>query len=70
MKKALKLVQKPTGNGILGHVTVDGVVVRYNTATNDFVKGRPKKGVISMFKSTPKYYVEQREGDLRNGGRA
>ena len=72
VKKALKLVQKPTGNGILGHATVDGGVVRYNTATNDFVKGRPKRGIISMYKPDlkQKYYENERKKALERGGRA
>lgn len=41
---ALDLVQKPVGNGIVGHKTKDGFVVRYNTKTGDFVKGNPKHG--------------------------
>lgn len=43
---ALDLVQKPVGNGIVGHKTKDGFVVRYNTKTGDFVKGNPKRSMV------------------------
>ena len=57
---ALDLIQKPVGNGILGHKTADGFVVRYNTKTGDFVKGNPKRGIKTMFMASLNYYNNQK----------
>ena len=57
---ALDLVQKPVGNGIVGHKTKDGFVVRYNTQTGDFVKGNPKHGIKTMFMASQNYYDNQK----------
>ncbi|MGN1088900.1 MAG: hypothetical protein ACI4Q6_00740, partial [Huintestinicola sp.] len=62
-KLALDLVQKPVGNGILGHKTNDGFVVRYNTKTGDFVKGNPKNGIKTMFMANSEYYERQKKRD-------
>lgn len=60
---ALDLVQRPVGNGIVGHKTVDGFVIRYNTKTGDFVKGHPKQGIKTMFIAKPEYYERQKKRD-------
>lgn len=60
---ALDLVQKPVGNGVVGHKTNDGFVVRYNTKTGDFVKGNPKHGIKTMFTATEDYYLRRKAKD-------
>lgn len=62
---ALGLVQKPVGNGIIGHKTTDGFVVRYDTKTGDFVKGNPKKGIKTMFMASQEYYDGQKNRETR-----
>ena len=62
---ALELVQKPVGNGIIGHKTNDGYVVRYDTKTGDFVKGNPKKGIKTMFMASQEYYDGQKNRETR-----
>lgn len=62
---ALGLVQKPVGNGIIGHKTTDGFVVRYDTKTGDFVKGNPKKGIKTMFMASREYYGGQKNRETR-----
>jgi hypothetical protein len=66
---ALNLVEKAVGGDIQGHATVDGVVVRYNRATKNFVKGDPVNGIITMYKMEPRQYEKERRDDLANGGR-
>lgn len=71
IKIGIELIQKPVGGNILGHKTKDNIVVRYNKETNDFVKGRPDRGLYTLFK--PKegqaYYNNQRMEDLKHGGK-
>ena len=55
-KKALDLVQKPVGGNVKGYKTPQGEVVRYDTKSNDFVKGNPTTGIKTMFK--PKDGIE------------
>jgi hypothetical protein len=71
-KRALDLLQKPVGGSIIGHVNQDGVVVRYDAATNEFAKGHPDKGIKTLYKPTrgKDYYVDNRKDDLKNGGRS
>ncbi len=68
---ALKLLETPCGGDIAGHLDKDGNVIRYNRKTNDFAKGHPDRGVISMFKPIfgEKYYLNMLKGDLEHGGR-
>lgn len=47
---ALKLIQQPVTDDILGYKTSGGAVVRYKVSTNDFVKGYPEGGIASMYK--------------------
>ena len=69
-QRALELVESPIGNGIKGHADNNGQIVRYDTATNDFAKGHPEKGINTFFKPIDgqKYYDDQRYEDLVNGG--
>lgn len=48
--RAVELIQMACGNGILGYKTSDGRLCRYDSAKNDYVTGRPDKGVYTMFK--------------------
>lgn len=47
---ALDLVQKEVGGSVKGYKNKLGQVVRYDSATGDFVKGHPDKGIATMFK--------------------
>lgn len=71
-ERALELVQSATSESILGHADKDGAVIRYDTAKNDFVKGRPDKGVYTIFKPSEgqAYYDRMKEEDLNHGGKA
>lgn len=71
-KRSLELVESAVGGKILGHTDKDDVVVRYDKEANDFVKGKPPKGVFTMFKPEDgaAYYQAQREEDLKHGGKA
>lgn len=71
-QRAIKLLEMPVGNGIIGHADKNGNIIRYDAARNDFVKGRPDKGIMTMFKPEDgqAYYDEMRKGDLKNGGKA
>lgn len=50
LRRALNLIQSPCGNGIEGYKNKLGQVCRYDTKTNDYVKGHPDKGIFTMFK--------------------
>lgn len=71
-QRALELIEMPVGGNILGHVDKEGVIIRYDKETNDFVKGVIEKGIRTMFKPTDgiKYYMDKRKGDLERGGRS
>ncbi len=70
IKRALELIERPVSGEILGHKTKDNVLIRYDKNTNDFVKGRPDKGIYTMFKPIEgqAYYDKQKEEDLKHGG--
>ena len=72
LQAAVTLLGKPVNDDVLGHVTADGLVVRYDTKTNDFAKGSPDRGVRTMYKPEDgkAYYDKQREEDLAHGGKA
>ena len=57
-ERALELIQSPTDARILGYKNAKGQITRYDTVTNDFVKGRPDLGIATMFKPTAgiRYY--------------
>jgi hypothetical protein len=48
-QKALDLVRSPVGGDVIGYKSRDGAIVRYNTATNDFVKAY-STGIATMYK--------------------
>lgn len=70
--KALALCESAVGGDILGHADKNGFVIRYDRKTNDFAKGHPLKGVLTMFKPEQgeTYYKRQRKEDLEHGGKA
>lgn len=72
LKRALSLLKSPTGGNILGHADSHGNVIRYDKEKNDFAKGNPKHGIITMFKPKRKevYYQYMKEGDIEHGGKA
>lgn len=68
--RALALVESPVSDSVLGHIDGNGIVVRYDKKTNDFVKGRPSRGIYTMFKPDEglKYYLERKREDIEHGG--
>lgn len=68
--KALALIESPVSNSVLGHVDKDGIIIRYDKEPNDFVKGRPSKGIYTMFQPNDglKYYLTQKKEDIKHGG--
>lgn len=64
-QRALELVQQPVGGNIHGYKTAKGQVVRYDSVTNDYVVGIPKKGIGTMFKpsSGKRYFDRLKERD-------
>lgn len=67
----LNFWKKPTSETILGHIDKIGYVTRYDKETNDFAKGHPYKGIVTMFKPIDgeNYYLRALKGDLERGGR-
>ncbi len=49
-KRAVELIQMPCGGNIYGYKTKDGKLCRYDAEKNDYVAGRPDKGIYTMFK--------------------
>lgn len=49
-KRALELIQMPIGDKILGYITKQNRVVRYDIENNDFVSGNPEIGIATMMK--------------------
>ena len=70
-QRALELIEEPVGGNILGHIDKVGVLIRYDKATNDFVKGLPIKGVFTMFKPDDgiNYYETRKKEYIDHGGR-
>ena len=68
--RAMELIQMQTGGNIIGHKDKSGVIVRYNKKTNEFVKGRPDRGLYTMYKPVDgiEYYYKMKKGDLERGG--
>lgn len=66
-KRALELIQKPTGKGILGYTNSKGEIIRYDTKSNDFVKGNPSIGIKTMFKPKGKLSYFQRNEKIKKG---
>ena len=70
-QRALELIESPVGGNILGHIDRVGVLIRYDKSMNDFVKGRPVKGIFTMFKPDDgiNYYLTRKKEDIEHGGR-
>lgn len=69
--RAVELIQMPCGNGILGYKTREGKLCRYDINKNDYVTGKPNKGIYTMFKPEEglKYYEECRmKGGIEDDG--
>ena len=49
-QEALDLAQSATSDTILGYKNSIGQVVRYDKIKNNFVKGHPEFGIVTMFK--------------------
>ncbi len=71
-QRAVELLESGTNDNVLGHMDKSGNIIRYDKVKNDFVKGNTQKGVFTMYKpdNGQKYYDEQREEDLKHGGKA
>lgn len=71
VQRALELLEQPVSENILGHADKYGHVIRYDKMTNDFAKGHPYKGIITMFKPEDgeEYYWRALKGDIEHGGR-
>ena len=50
--RSTELAQSPCVGNILGYKTKHNQVCRYDKEKNDYVKGNPEKGIITMFKPT------------------
>ena len=65
-QEALNLIQSPTSSVILGHKNNKGQIIRYDNSKNNYVKGHPDIGIVTMFK--PKigvqYYLYQKQKDM------
>ncbi len=70
-QRALELIESAVGENILGHIDKSGAIIRYDKSTNDFVKGRPLKGIFTMFKPDDGilHYETRKKEDIENGGR-
>ena len=63
-QRARELLEMPTSKRIRGYVIKSqGIIVRYDTKTNDYVKGHFKTGIITMFQPDLKavYYEKWRK---------
>lgn len=64
---ARELLEMPTSKRIRGYVIKSqGIIVRYDTVTKDYVKGHFKTGIITMFKPDDEdaYYEGQRKVEM------
>ena len=70
-QRVLELLEKATDKNILGHIDKSGYITRYDKENNDFAKGHPYKGIVTMFKPIDglNYYFRALKGDLEHGGR-
>jgi len=70
-QRALELLEQATSENILGHIDKNNYITRYDRTTNDFAKGHPYKGIVTMFKPIDgeNYYLRALKGDLERGGR-
>lgn len=68
--RGMELVQMPVGGDILGHKDKNEIITRYNVKTNEFVKGRPDRGIYTFYKPRDEkaYYDVMKRKDLENGG--
>ena len=68
--RAIQLIESAVNENILGHTDRTGAIIRYDKTTNDFVKGRPIKGIFTMFKPEEGilYYETRKKEDIEHGG--
>ena len=69
--RAVQLAEMPVGGDILGHIDKDGIIIRYDRKTNDFVKASITKGIRTMFKPIDgeSYYINMCKEDIERGGK-
>lgn len=69
--RAVQLAEMPVGGDILGHGDKDGIIIRYDRKTNDFVKASVTKGIRTMFKPVDgeSYYKDMRKAAIERGGK-
>ena len=67
----MELIQMPTGGNIIGHKDEKEIITRYNVETNEVVKGRPDRGIYTLFKPDDgiEYYNRKKKGDVERGGK-
>lgn len=70
-QRALELLEQATSEKIFGHADKNNYLIRYNSEENDFAKGHPYKGIVTMFKPIDgeNYYFRSLKGDIEHGGR-
>ena len=70
VQRALELLEQPVSDNVLGHADKYGHVIRYDKMTNDFAKGHPYKGIVTMFKPDDgiNYYETRKKEDIEHGG--
>ena len=65
-QRARELLEMPTSKRIRGYVIKSqGIIVRYDTKTKDYVKGHFREGIITMFKPSDEdaYYERKRKAE-------
>ena len=49
-KRGISLVEQPVGGDVDGFIDNDGNIVRYRKSTNEFAKGHPQRGLMTLYK--------------------
>ena len=49
-KRGISLVEQPVGGDVDGFMDNDGNIVRYRKSTNEFAKGHPQRGLMTLYK--------------------
>ena len=64
--RALTLVQSACSKDIDGYKTSEGIVVRYDRKTGDYVKGHPDIGIKTMFVANDDYFERWKRRDIKS----
>ncbi|MBR6705634.1 MAG: DUF1073 domain-containing protein [Clostridia bacterium] len=66
-QRGIDLCQQPVGGDIDGFLDSDGNIVRYRKSTNEFAKGHPQRGLMTLYKPKSsaengyQYFLKQKE---------